>query len=211
MNLQVTERTLKGKKVKLLRQEGLVPAIVYWKAMKEPKMITFLKNDFLKINRKIGLSMPIELAGWSKETVIVKSYFVDPVTDELQHVDFLAVSKWQIVQTDVPLVFVGEAPVDKLGLGKTQHVKDFLHIEAKPGDIPQQIEVDVSGLETANDGIFVSDIKLPKGVVVLDDPELSIVTVSSLSWEEPDAEEELSIADAAAEIAEWAWDTAPTE
>lgn len=188
MELQVTDRTITGKGVKLLRKDWYVPAIVYWKAVKEPIMVTFLKNDFIKINRSIGLSMPIEMKWSVNETVIVKDYSVDPVTDELLHVDFLAVLKGQVVETEVPLKFVWESVVDKMWLGQVQHVRDFLHIEATPSNIPQFIEVDVTVIKTVNDVLFISDLVLPTGVTVLDNLELPVITVSSLAGEEPEEE-----------------------
>ncbi len=187
MKLNVVDRTIVGKKVKRLRNEGLVPAIVYGKDIDSNVNVAFVKNDFLKLYRKVGLSLPIDLEWAMKQTVIVKGYDLDPVTDQLLHVDFLAVNKDQEVETEVPLVFSGESKVEKLALGQLQYVKDVLHIKAKPADLPKEIVIDISVIEETSQVLFVNDITLPKGVTSLDDGAQAIVTVSALT--QGDAEE----------------------
>ena len=196
MKLSVTNRSLTGKKVKNLRNEGLIPAVVYGNHLDGNTSISLIKNDFLKLYRKRGISLPIELDGDIKEMVIVKDYAVDPVTDELLHVDFLAVKKDQEVETHVPLVFIGESKVEKAKLGQLQYVKDSLAIKAKPGDLVAEIKVNVASIKEVSDVMFVSDVVLPKGVELIDDPEISIITVKSFAA--MDAEAEAAEADAPA-------------
>ena len=67
-------------------------------------------------------------------------------------------------------------------------VKDYLAIEALPKDLPKEITVDVSGIDSIDTTIFVKDLNLPEGVVAKDDPEQAIVTV--MQAKEESVEEE---------------------
>ena len=112
---------------------------------------------------------------------------MDPVSDVLLHVDFLAVNKNEKVTTEVPLKVIGESSVEKLGLGKIQVLKDFIEVEAFPQDLPHDFTVDISAIQDINDTIFVSDIKVSSKVTVLDDPEQALVTVLILTEETEEA------------------------
>jgi len=121
---------------------------------------------------------------------------LDPVSDIVLHVDFLAVKKDEKVSTEVPVILVGEAPVEKLGEGKIQLVKDFVEVEAFPQDLPHDIKIDISVIATLNDVVFVKDLKLSDKVKILDDMEQPILTVVTLAEE---VEEEAPVETATAE------------
>jgi large subunit ribosomal protein L25 len=124
---------------------------------------------------------------------------LDPVSDIVLHVDFLAVKKDEKVKTEVPVILFGEAPIEKLGEGKIQLVKDFVEVEAFPQDLPHDIKVDVSTVAKSNDVIFVKDLQISDKVKILDDMEQPIVTVVALVEE---VEEETPEAETAEEGAE---------
>jgi large subunit ribosomal protein L25 len=109
---------------------------------------------------------------------------LDPVTDEVLSVDFLAVNQNEKVKTIVPVVLIGESKIEKLNEGKIQLVKDEIEVEAFPQDLPHNIEIDISKIESTNDVIFVKDIELSDKVRIVDDAEQPIVTVVELSDEE---------------------------
>lgn len=129
--------------------------------MSDQETISFVKNDFLKIYRTKGLSLPIQLAGDSSHMVVVKDYAVDPVTNELLHVDFLAVNKDEDVEMSVEIDFLGVSPIEKAGEGQLQYVRDSLLISAKPADLPGSLEFDVSAITDINDVIVAESIALP--------------------------------------------------
>jgi hypothetical protein len=105
----------------------------------------------------------------------------------------LAVNQNEKVAASVPVVLVGESKVEKLNEWKIQLVKDVVEVEAFPQDLPHNIEIDISKIETANDVIFVKDLQVSSKVRIVDDAEQPVVTVVELS----DEEETTSTEDAA--------------
>ncbi len=103
----------------------------------------------------------------------------DPVSSMPLHVDFYAIEKGKKVIVNVPIEFVGEAPVLKLG-GVLTKVLYELEIEAMPKDLPHEIEVDVSSLTDFDSHITVADVPMPAGVTVLNDLEETVVVASEV-------------------------------
>ncbi len=97
--------------------------------------------------------------------------------------DFLAVNKDEKVRTEIPVKMIGESPIEKLGEGKIQLVKDFIEVEAFPQDLPHDVTIDISAIQTINDTIFVKDLKFSTKVEILDDPEQAIITVLTMNEE----------------------------
>ena len=183
MKLAVKKRDLLGKKVKNLRKEGLVPGIVYGKHIDQPQTLCCVKNDLLRVYRTAGYTTPVELTGEVDQLVLIHSFQLHPISDEIITVDFLAVSRTEKVSADVPVVLVGESPLEKLNEGRVQLVKDTVEVEAFPQDLPNKIEVDISGLTDINDVVFVKDLKVSSKVEILDDGELPLLTIAVLSDE----------------------------
>ena len=188
MKLSVKKRDIHGKKVKNLRAQGLVPAVIYGKHV-QAESISCVKNDLLKVYRACGYSTPVELTGDVDHLVLINSLQLDPVSDEIISADFLAVSRTEKVAAKIPVVTFWESQLEKLNEGKIMLIKDEVEVEALPQDLPSKFEVDISVLETVNDVFFVKDLKVSDKVTILDDPELPILTVSVLEDEEPAAEE----------------------
>lgn len=184
MKLTVQVRTATGKKVKNLRKEGQLPAIVYGKSLENPVLLSCVKNDFIRVYREAGFSTPIELIGAIDQLVLLQDMQLDPVSDEVLTVDFLAVNANEKVSASVPVVLIGESKVEKLNEGKVQLVKDVVEVEAFPQDLPHNIEVDLASVESVNDVIFVKDLKVSNKVTILDDGEQPVVTVVELADEE---------------------------
>jgi large subunit ribosomal protein L25 len=205
MKLQVQSRNLIGKKVKTLRKEGLIPGVIYSKHLVEATPILFPKIDFLKAFRVSGTSTPLDLKGDGIDhLVLVHNIALHPVTDEVQHVDFLAVRADEKVTAEVSLIIEGVAPVQKNNLGRVQLVKDSIEVEALPKDLPHDIKIDVSGIADLHDVIFVKDLNLGSKVEIKEDPEQPLVTVMEFAEEV----EETPVAEVAAEGTEGAPTTA---
>ena len=198
MKLSVKKREIHGKKVKNLRAQGLVPAVIYGKHVKA-ESISCVKNDLLKVYRTAWYSTPVELTGDVDHLVLINSLQLDPVSDEIISADFLAVSRTEKVSAKIPVVTFGESQLEKLNEGKIMQVRDEIEVEALPQDLPNKFEIDVSVLQTVNDVFFIKDLKVSDKVTILDDPELPILTVSVLSDETE--EEEQGEATATAETA----------
>lgn len=183
MKLSVKKREIHGKKVKNLRAQGLIPAVIYGKHV-QAESISCVKNDLLRIYRVAWYSTPIELIWDVDHLVLINSLQLDPVSDEIISADFLAVSKTEKVSAKIPVVTVWESRLEKLNEWKIMLVRDEVEVEALPQDLPSKFEVDVSVIETVNDVFFVKDLKVWNKVTVLDDPELPILTVSVIEDEE---------------------------
>ena len=152
--------------------------------METPVLLKCVKNDFIRVYREAGFSTPIELTGAIDQLVLLQDMQLDPVSDEVLTVDFLAVNANEKVSASVPVVLIGESKVEKLNEGKIQLVKDVVEVEAFPQDLPHNIEVDLASVESVNDVIFVKDLKVSNKVTILDDGEQPIVTVVELADEE---------------------------
>ena len=202
MKLSVKKRDIFGKKVKNLRAQGLVPAVVYGKHV-EAESISCVKNDLLKVYRTAWYSTPVELTWDVDQLVLINSLQLDPVSDEIISADFLAVSRTEKVSAKIPVVTFWESQLEKLNEGKIMQIRDEVEVEAFPQDLPSKFEIDISVLQTINDVFFIKDLKVSDKVTILDDPELPILTVSVLS-DEPEEEqaEATTTAEAAAPAAE---------
>jgi len=206
MELNVQSREVTWKKVKLLRKAGLVPAVVYGSHLPEALSLSIDKVELLKVYAKTGKSTPIELKGHTEELVLVHEIQLHPVSDHVIHVDFIAVKRDVKVTAEVPLVFEGESPYEKNGLGRVQTLKRTIEVEALPLDLPHDIKVDVSTLTEEGMVIFAKDLVLGDAVALEADPELAIATTVAFVEE---VEEETTLEEGG-EAAEGASEEAPT-
>ena len=193
--LDVEERPERGTRAaKRLRREGYVPGVVY--GGKDGDCTSFKVNSRVLRQVLVGGQALIDLkVGGKTRPVIVKDQHPHPVRDELLHIDLLEVRLDEKIQTQVSVHLEGaeEAPGIKEG-GVLEHVTHDLNIEALPTDIPDYIQVDVSGLEIAAT-MHLSEITAPDGVTFLDDPEETIIAtvVVPTEVEEPEIEEETEL------------------
>jgi large subunit ribosomal protein L25 len=109
------------------------------------------------------------------------------------HVDFQAVSLTETVRADVTVNLVGEAPAVETYMGVLVPSLEQLSIECLPTNLPESIEVDISGLAEIGDNLLVGDISAPEGVEILNDPEDVVVVVIAQAVEEVEEEEELEL------------------
>ncbi|SDK60162.1 50S ribosomal protein L25/general stress protein Ctc [Sediminibacillus albus] len=166
---------LKKSHTRTIRQQGLIPAVVYGKG-KEPKTVAVNSIDLLKTVRDEGRNAIISLnvAGESVD-VMLHDYQVEPIKDELLHADFYAVNMSQVIDVEVPIHLDGDAQGSKDG-GVLQQPLYNLAIRAKPGNIPEEIVVDVSKLEVG-DSITVSDLPESKDYEITEDESTTIVSI----------------------------------
>ena len=153
--------------LKALRKGGELPAVFY--GMKKPATsITISTVEFKKAWNKAGESSAIKVSTPEGDVdVLIHEVQVDPVTDQPTHVDFLVIDMNKTVQVGVPLEFTGVSGAVKGGLGNLVKVLHEVEIEALPKDLPQNLIVDISTLDTVDSQILVSDIKLPTGVTMV--------------------------------------------
>lgn len=161
-----------------IRREGKVPAIVYGLGT-DPQPVAVPGREFEHILHGPGGSntlISLDLSG-KKELVLARQLVRHPVRHNLVHVDFVRVSRDVAVNAEVPIHLTGEPLGVKEG-GMLAQATFTLSIEAKPGDLPNAIEADVSGLNIG-DQLTVADLKLPAGVVSTQDPGDLVAHVST--------------------------------
>src|SRR5438309_2583435 len=211
--LQVRQREVLGKKVKVLRRQGLTPANVYGHNVPS-KAIQVETEHLRQVLRTAGRNdiVYLRLDGEEARPTFVRDVQANPVTDAILHVDFLQISLKDKVKLEVPLHLVGLPPaVDRLG-GILVHGLDRVTVEALPTEVPSFFQVDVSGLEDIDQSLHVSDLVVPEGVEVLTDPEQVIAKVAppAIEREEVTEEEEEAAAEEGEEAPEAA-EGAPAE
>jgi len=188
INLKCTPREILGKKVKSLRGEKKIPAVVYGKEITS-KPVTVDAKVFKSIYEKAGTStlVTLDINGEDKtRRVLIHEPQNNPVTGDPIHVDFYQVNMKEKIRTEIPLEFVGESPAVIDLEGNLITNKDTIEVECLPEDLVSQIDVDISNIKTFDDSIFISDLNIPSGIEILDDPEEVIVSVT-----EPRSEEEI--------------------
>ncbi len=166
-----------------LRREGQVPCVVYGNIEN-----TLLQIDEKPLNKayvQAGESTLVELEiGDKKVPALFHALDFDPVSDRLIHVDFYAVNMKEEVEAEVPLRMEGESIAVKdlaaIIITPTDHVK----VRALPSDLPHDIVVDISTLVAFRDTITVANLKVPKGVTILNAPETVLVIAQQPREEE---------------------------
>lgn len=185
--LEAKKRQILGKKTKALRQQGLVPAIIYGHKTKNTPLIVN-KRAFRDIYQQSGSSALVDLKfDGQTHKVLIHEPQTDPISGEPIHIDFYQVRMDQKIKTEVPLVFIGESKAVKELEGNLVSPKNEVEIECLPNELISEIKVDISALESFEDSIHVKDLKVPEAITILDDPEATVALV-----EEPRSEEELA-------------------
>lgn len=162
-----------------LRKAGNIPAVFYGK--KEASTpISLRQIDFLKVWKEAGESTVVTLdtPDGPKESLI-QDVALHPVTGAPQHADFYVFEKGHKVEVDLPVEFVGIAGAVKDLGGTLVKVLHALKIEAMPKDLPHNIPVDTSSLVNFGDQILASQIPLPAGVELKENPEEVVATVAA--------------------------------
>ncbi len=199
--LQAEKREGRGKnEARRLRASGRIPAVMYGvekgKAVEiavDPKTLLRILHSESGVNTLIGL----QLDG-SDTRVLVKEYQLDPIDHKLLHADFYQVAMDKALTVTVPIVLKGEAR----GVKQQGGIVDFVHreieIEVLPGDIPENITVDVSEL-MLHEGVRVRDLHTEGAKwKPISEPDMMIVHVVALKAEEEPAPAEAAAAGAVA-------------
>jgi large subunit ribosomal protein L25 len=182
--------------VRRLRREGRIPAVVYGRG-EETRPLSLDAHDFEMLTKHHSLDttiveLAIEGAGrkGGKLRTLIAEVQSHPFKPQVLHVDFQQIHAGERVTVQVPIRLLGTAAGVRAG-GVLQHVLHDIELECAVEEIPEAIEVDVSGLEIG-DGVHVSELAVPENVEVLIDPERTVCTVAAptvLEVEEPEEEE----------------------
>jgi large subunit ribosomal protein L25 len=175
--LSLTARDPEGSRsARRLRREGLVPGVLYGGG-DEPQHFAVDGRILRNTLARSGAILEVTLGGGSGTPVLVKAVQRHPVRGEAVHVDLLRVDMKVAIHTTVTVELLGseEAPGVVEGGVLSQETRE-VNIEALPGDIPESVEHDVSGMQI-NETLSLSALTAPSGVTFLDDPETTIASV----------------------------------
>jgi large subunit ribosomal protein L25 len=204
----VREGTGKGAS-RRTRAGGRVPAIVYGQGM-APVSISVDRREFVTaLHTDAGMNVLLDLEINGDTTLaLTRELQRDPVRGTLLHADFVKIDRTQEVEVEVPVHLVGDSPGVKEG-GVLENPLFQLHVRSLPGNVPESIEADISGL-AIGDSLRVADLVGGRDFEILNDPDAVVASVAA-----PISEAELEAleaeAGAVAEEGEAATEAAPTE
>lgn len=187
-SLSAKPRTDKGKGfARKLRAAGEVPGVIYGHG-REPQPLTVNAREFSRLAERVRItSTVIELALDGKTArTLIRELQRDPLKRTVLHIDFQELVAGEKIVVSVPLRFTGTAEGVKNDGGILEEVMHSVEVRVDPSNIPDHIAVDVTPL-TIGHSLHISDLQLPAGVEVTDDPEQTVAVVSA-----PKAEEEVA-------------------
>lgn len=192
LKLESKTREIFGKKNKELREKGFIPATVYGKKV-GPFSVSVDAKELNTIYRKAGDNTVVELSIDGKDTyhVLIQDVVRTPVSGEIIHIDFHAISLTEKVKAFIELEVVGENDLLKAG-GNALLAMSDIEVEALPTHLPHKIEVDISSIKEFGETIYVKDLKVSKDVKILADENNPVLTLSEpekIEVEEVKAEE----------------------
>ncbi len=160
-----------------IRRTGSVPGVLYGQGL-ETIALSLDKKDIIHILKSDTGENTLFRVGFDGDVrdAMIKSLQVDPVNDEILHVDLIQISMDKAIRVAVPLETVGEAVGVKTEGGFVDFITRELEVECLPKDIPEKITLDISGLHL-HQSIKVSEILPPAGVKVISDPHAVVVLI----------------------------------
>lgn len=180
ISLKLDKRDVQGKKVARLRQEGLVPSVVYGPGM-EPVLAQSEYVETMKVVSRAGKHTPVQLTVSGKKRIgMVKHVDRHPVKATLRHISFHAVKANEAVTAEIPLhIAEGQSEAERAGLVVLQAI-EHVNVKAKPADLPDELIISTDGLATTEDRVTLGDLQLPAGVELAEeepDFELALANV----------------------------------
>jgi large subunit ribosomal protein L25 len=200
IRLEVAERESKGtREARRLRKQGLVPGVLYGRS--KPHAISVPERELRRVlTGDSGLHAILDVVLQGQKTThpsILKEYQQDPVKGRLIHIDLQEVRLDQLITAAVAVNLVGaeDAPGIREG-GVLSQVNREVNVEALPMEIPEHLDLDVSGVQIG-DTLRVVDLHVPEGVKLLDDPEETVLATVTMPTREVEPVEEAAEGEAA--------------
>ncbi len=180
VSFSATARDIKGKgAARSLRRQGQVPAVIYGHG-RDPLSLSLNARDLDKLLGHIQAEstvIEVTVGGHTAKTLI-REIQRHPIKRQILHVDFQALVAGEKVTVSIPIVLAGIPEGVRLEGGVLDQTLRELEIEVDPSSIPDHIEFDVTNM-VIGDSVHVSDLKMPDGVEVLDDPETSVAVLAA--------------------------------
>lgn len=180
ISLQATPRSVTGKHVRFLRRAGVTPIHLYGRETDSLALqvdSTVLLDVLAKAGRNVPVSVSVEGSATS-HFAFIREVQRHPVTEAVLHVDFYQVPVTEAMRAAVPVYLIGDAPAVRLLSGNLTQALHTVEVECLPLEVPQYVEVDISGLEDFEQGIYVSSLDMGQAVTILTAPEELIVRVN---------------------------------
>ena len=175
-----------------LRAESVVPAILYGHKVKENVVLSL---KMMEVEKALGRSqggnalINLKVEGGTSRVVMFKDIQRHPVTENLQHIDFLEIVMDEKVTVDIPVHLTGKCEGVTLG-GILEQPARTIKVECLPGDIPASIEIDITTIQVGG-SVHVKEVTLPSGVEAMDAPEHTLVLVTQPKEEKVEEVEEV--------------------
>lgn len=187
------ERSVVGKGLSQLKRDGHVPVVIHNHG-KDSVLAQGEYQALTKLYAQAGKHHAVDVTvGGQKFLTIIKDVDFEPKKHQLRHIVFGAIRQDEEVETEVPVVFEGDAPAERAGLMVIRQL-DHVEVKALPRDLVDELKVSIEGLAEIGDRISVADLQVPNGVTVITDPEHGVAVV-----EETPAQESEEAAEEAAE------------
>lgn len=201
IELAAQKREITGKKVRSLRAEGNVPAVLYGHGI-DSEILTVSQRNLTKVFGAAGSNKIVSLSvdDAKPHSVMIHHVQTDSRTGVIMHADFYKVKMNEKIKAEIPLVVVGESTAVYKLEGSLIQALSAVEVEALPANLPENIEVDISGIEDFDTTIHVKDLKIPGNVELLTDENELVIKVDP-----PRSDEEIE------ELDEPVGDAAPTE
>ncbi len=168
-----------------LRRDGWVPATVYGRG-KDPENVAVPAHDLrqaLTTGAGRNVLLTLDLEDGADHLTLARQVQVDPIRDDIIHLDFILISRTETVAAEVPINLVGDARGVTEEGGLLDQALYALSVEALPANVPSSLDVDVTDLGL-DSPLTVADIVAPEGVEVVTDAETIVASVFILAEEE---------------------------
>jgi len=185
LEIAVTARDVYGKQNKRLRTTGVVPGVLFGKKIGSiPVQVDAKALELLYHQAGRTSVVQVSVDGGQPTSAIIKSLQRNPLTRRALHVDLFAVDLTQEMLADIPLSFTGTSPAVELEGAILFTSLDHLKVRGLPGDLPHEIEVELSPLVDLESTIHVRDLVVDSKVTVLNDPDDLVAKVTPPREEE---------------------------
>jgi large subunit ribosomal protein L25 len=192
---EAEKRTVIGKQVRALRREGRLPAVIYsHKIGSIPISLDFRSAAHTLPTISSSHLVKVVVEGGGEHTALVRDRQRHPVTGQLLHIDFLAVSMTDKLRAMVSITLHGDAPAMKNFNAVMVTGQEEVEVECLPGDLPERIEVDLSSLNEIGDGIYVRDLHLSSAIEILTPADEMIVLMTAPTVAPAEEAEEVAAA-----------------
>jgi large subunit ribosomal protein L25 len=180
VSLNADARDAKGKgAARTLRSHGQIPAVIYGHG-RDPQSLALNARDLDKMLSHIQAEstvIEVTVGGHTAKTLI-REIQRHPIKRQILHVDFQALVAGEKVTVSIPIVLLGIPEGVRLEGGVLDQTLREIEIEVDPSSIPDHVEYDVTNM-VIGDSVHISDLKVPEGVEVLDDPETSVAVLAA--------------------------------